>query len=211
MKKMNWNLLICALCLAFFTYSCSSGDSSQSTSNSETSMSDEAIDATKVDDSEKSFVEAKDSKVHWKYADVSDIKNKTYRSLTEFPKYSSYQEMGGGLIGTKNQTDYAVSYYVKGEMFLIVFEEVINFESGKVQYKSIDAIEVYGVKPGINLEFNSCKQNGVFDASIIVLYEYKDVEFFTEFFLAWKVDLNKGKIEEINTNNIECYNPGWGV
>jgi len=160
---------------------------------------------------QKTETEAAKHNVSWKQADISKIKGKTYRSLTEFDEFEKYTDMGGGLVGDYKNAKNAVSVYKKGNKTLVVLERLVPDNPAKPDFTAVDAIEITGLSDDINFAFTTCSLKGKFDNTIMVVYKYSDVEVHTNIILAWKADLNSGKIIEINTEDVECMNEGWGV
>jgi hypothetical protein len=149
--------------------------------------------------------------ISWKQADISKIKGKSYRSLTEFDEYEKYTDMGGGLVGDYKNAKNSVSVYKKGNKTLVVLERLVPDNPAKPDFTAVDAIEITGLTDDINFAFTTCSLKGKFDNTIMVVYKYSDVEVHTNIILAWKADLNSEKIIEINTEDVECMNEGWGV
>jgi hypothetical protein len=208
MKTQNY-FTICLLLLFFVAGSCSTNNTNQSSGEDVSTTDDVVEDEQAVSDNPAQ--EAQRNPVSWQYADVSDISGKTYVSLKEFNRFQSYEDQGGGIIGSHEGKEYGVNKLSKGNTLFVVLEEITTDDPYNPRYKALDAIEVKGIQGDLNFEFNSCRLNGTFDSNILVVYKYTDSEFLNTIYLAWKADFKSRKFVEISTDGIDCFNPGWGV
>jgi len=138
---------------------------------------------------------------------------KTYRSLTEFETFNTFNETQRKIIGNFDNVDYVVSHYVKDSTNLIIFEKIVKQPSGKAKYLMIDIVETSRLLENQKIEFGVCRLNEKSDSEIIAIYgsEVEEVKYYSNIIKAWKANRKIGRLEKIDSKGVDCVNTSYGL
>ena len=139
-----------------------------------------------------------------------EIIGKEYKEINEFEEFNDLKDVGGALVQDGDHSGYTVSHCQRDNFHVLILERAKNLPDGKMKYTAIDILEINGVEEGTRLEFVSCRLNGKVDSKIIAISEYEETEFLTKIVRTWRVNIEKGKIEEIPKSGIDCVNISYG-
>jgi hypothetical protein len=135
---------------------------------------------------------------------------KEYQTLTEFDVMKGYVEREGMLLESFNDNEYALSQYVNGPSNVIAFEKVLRRENGTVNYLLMDVLEINGIRNNRQVSCGLCRLNNNSDKDIIAVYQDKTdtTHFCSKIKKAWRANRKTKKIEQIDTNGIDCLSEG---
>lgn len=126
-----------------------------------------------------------------------------YKSLREFQQLKDFKEIGSALIQDSDDFQYTVSTYQKAKFHVLVLERTQKNQS---RYTALDVLELNDIEARNRIETLWCRQNQKTDSKIIALSKYEETEFLTKIIKAWRINIEKGKIEEIVTTGVDCIN-----
>jgi hypothetical protein len=136
-----------------------------------------------------------------------EIIGNNYNSLHEFQQLKDFKEIGSSQIQDGDDFQYTLSIYKKDKFHVLVLERAKKNQS---RYTALDVLELKGFEERNRIETLWCRQNKKNDSKIIALSKYEETEFLTKIVKAWRINIEKGKIEEMVTTGVDCINISYG-
>lgn len=142
----------------------------------------------------------------------------------ELPSIVNPHYHTGGWITKYNSTsstdDFSIDTYSQQERLILVFNQYILTDDKKRETRLLDYIELpYSSTPPVShpMIVETCRANNNNDSKDNEIFalisdnsEEKEQQF-TKFDKAWRANHLTGKIEEISTRGLSCYNEGYGL
>jgi len=205
---------ILIILILVFTFSCQKKKDSENKTEEKKRVQKTEIIATHLKEKESEI--RKESQKSETTSNTSDLiqssEQKVYRNLTDLKKYDGFEQVSGQIIGDSN-SGIALAYIKKDSINVLVLEEIIKTNSGKVNYSILDEVHlIFKNSDQSMVALTECNLlENTSDRLIFSLVENNENNDISDKILkAWLINLIEDKFEKIEPTKIKCIDRWYG-
>ena len=142
---------------------------------------------------------------------ANDLVGSTVPPYPEHYKYSGGACVSGGR-DQKSICDFSIGVLEKNNQLIMYFGKAApRTDVKQPRWLVTDQMPYPAAPDDSHVVYSMCAQNEVRDETIIAVVKSSNSEFFTEISLAYKVNLDTGRFEQMSTSGLICINESYGL
>jgi hypothetical protein len=143
-------------------------------------------------------------------AAIAECKNIGFPDLPD-----GFIDLGGSVIGDHDGTEYGFAHVCRGKQHQVRLQRVVSRDKkGRTSWKDVDALLLPPLSSDELLVFGSwstCRRGADPDPAIIAIVARTQEPEYKKIRIAWRANLESGKIAKIATTGIVCTNDSYGI
>lgn len=136
-----------------------------------------------------------------------------YQNITDIPELNEWILRGGSILYTGKNEDGSFRFATEnfsdenGNIVIFLVELLPLDEGGRRDRKIIDAIRFEKYNEGYEFMSFVCRINEEHDSEIMAIVVWENEDILKNVIRAWRANTNTGRIEEVDVERVDCWNP----